>query len=174
MKRCTFTHRGAGPQCCIETETGEHDGMHRFKCAGEACPGLIWPASVMSHPITCLMDHEDVPHDDAAETFAALRIVIRELYAASAAAHDGDRSKVGPALDLMINCVDDWRRSSPTTIAELFRRIDPAQCVRAVGQTLLAVTRVTDDSPVARRAFMERFLAVLRERGEPTLRFEEL
>jgi len=171
MKRCTFTHRGTGPQCCIETETSEHDGMHHFKCAGEACPGLIWPASVMIHPITCLTGHKDVPHDDAVETFTALRIVIHELYAASAA---GDRARIAFALDLMLDHIDRWRGSSPTTIAELFRRLDPVQCVRAVGQTLLAVTRVTNDSPVARRAFMERFLAVLRERGEPTLRFEDL
>jgi len=171
MTRCAFTHRGAGPQCCIETETGEHDGMHHFKCAGEVCPGLIWPASVMNHPITCFMGHEGVPHDDTAETFTALRIVIHELYAASAAC---DRSRIAFALDLMTDRIDHWRRSSPTTIAELFRRLDPEQCVRVVGQTLLAVTRVTNDSPVARRAFMERFLAVLCERGEPTLRFEEL
>lgn len=54
MKRCTFDHRGMGPRCCIETETGTHDGPHRFKCAGTACPGLIWPASVMTHPISCI------------------------------------------------------------------------------------------------------------------------
>jgi hypothetical protein len=53
MIRCSFNHRGLGPQCCVETPTGEHKGPHFFKCAGPACPGLTWPASVMAHPFTC-------------------------------------------------------------------------------------------------------------------------
>lgn len=54
MTRCTFDHNGTGPRCCVETPDGAHDGPHLFRCAGALCPGLIWPASVMAHPYTCV------------------------------------------------------------------------------------------------------------------------
>jgi hypothetical protein len=61
--RCPFDHNGQGPRCCIESAVSAHEGPHRFKCAGEACPGLIWPASVMPHPVTCTADTVAADHE---------------------------------------------------------------------------------------------------------------
>lgn len=54
--RCPFDHQGRQPQCCVTSADGKHEGPHLFKCAGPNCPGLIWPASVQSHPVTCRGD----------------------------------------------------------------------------------------------------------------------
>jgi hypothetical protein len=50
-------------------------------------------------------------------------------------------------------------------VAALFERLDPSRLVRAVGQTLLASTRLSGDRSVARQDFLSRFLEDLRSRG---------
>jgi len=48
------THKGGGyVQCC---RTKDHDGGHRYKCAGKHCPGLGWIASNTPHPTSCNID----------------------------------------------------------------------------------------------------------------------
>lgn len=53
-ERCQPTPTSA--TCCLPAG---HEGPHRFKCAGEKCPGLIWPASIMAHPSTCVGGEEE-------------------------------------------------------------------------------------------------------------------
>ena len=50
--RCTHVANG-GAQCCLESG---HEGRHRYKCCGLACPGLLHPASEHPHPPTCNLD----------------------------------------------------------------------------------------------------------------------
>lgn len=61
--RCTFNHSNLGPQCVVETDKpgSMHEGPHLFKCAGKHCPGLIWPASIMPHPYTCVSGPQPSP-----------------------------------------------------------------------------------------------------------------
>lgn len=49
-RRCLLNHCGQGPQCCLERN---HEGRHMFKCAGNLCPGLSYPASEIPHPVSC-------------------------------------------------------------------------------------------------------------------------
>jgi hypothetical protein len=83
------------------------------------------------------------------------------------ASSHGDRSRVAPALDRMLSYVDSWSALSPARLAELFERLTPSRLVRAVGQTLLAATRLPGDGSPARRAFLAAFLEDLRARGTP-------
>ena len=83
------------------------------------------------------------------------------------ASSHSDRSHIPPALDRMLDYLDHWRPSSPGCIATLFERLDPSRLVRAVGQTLLASTRLAGDRSVARQEFLARFLEDLRVRGIP-------
>lgn len=47
---CQFRQDGAA--CC---RSAGHNGLHLFKCASPACPGLAWPAtSALPHPRSCL------------------------------------------------------------------------------------------------------------------------
>lgn len=39
-----------GPRC---SRPAGHDGSHKYKCAGEHCPGLTYPAHVLAHPASC-------------------------------------------------------------------------------------------------------------------------
>lgn len=80
--------------------------------------------------------------------------LLDELYAASS---HSDRSRIAPALDRMLVCVDHWRLSSPGTIADLFERLDLSRVVRAVGQTLIASTRLYGDRSKTRQGFVSRF-----------------
>lgn len=50
---CAFHQDGAA--CC---RSAGHDGLHLFKCASPACPGLTWPASALPHPRSCLATTE--------------------------------------------------------------------------------------------------------------------
>ncbi len=95
--------------------------------------------------------------------------LLEQLYAASA---HSDRSRVAPALDCVLAYVDHWSALSPERIAVLFDRLEPARLVRAVGQTLLAATRLDGRHSTSRQAFFLRFLDDLRARGtpEPTIR----
>ncbi len=83
------------------------------------------------------------------------------------ASSHGDRSRVAPALDRMLSYVDHWSAMSPARVAELFERLTPSRLVRAVGQTLLAATRLAGDRSPARSAFLARFLEDQRARGTP-------
>jgi hypothetical protein len=94
----------------------------------------------------------------------SLDALLGMLYAASS---HGDRSHVPPALDRMLAYLGRSRVSSPGHIAALFERLEPSRLVRAVGQTLLASTRLACDRTVARQEFLSRFLEDLRIRGAP-------
>jgi hypothetical protein len=84
-----------------------------------------------------------------------------------AASSHSDRSLIPAALDRLLEYVDHWSSSSPGRIAALFERLDPSRLVRAVGQTLLASTRLAGDRSAARRGFLVHFLEDLRIRGTP-------
>ncbi|MFO0762065.1 MAG: hypothetical protein U0359_36840 [Byssovorax sp.] len=91
------------------------------------------------------------------------------LYTASS---HSDPSRMAPALDRMLEYVEHWSTVTPEQIATLFERLDPSRLVRAVGQTLLAATRLACHASAARQTFVSRFFADLRARGtpEPTVR----
>jgi hypothetical protein len=84
------------------------------------------------------------------------------LYVASS---HSDRSLIPAALDRLLEHLDHWSESSPGRVTELFERLDPARLVRAVGQTLLASTRLAGEQTAARREFLARFVEDLRNRG---------
>ena len=94
----------------------------------------------------------------------SLDALLEMLYAASS---HSDRSRIAPALDRLLAYLDHWRAFSPGRVAVLFERLDPSRLVRAVGQTLLASTRLASDRSVARQEFLSRFLEDLRVRGTP-------
>jgi hypothetical protein len=93
-----------------------------------------------------------------------LDVLIDLLYAASS---HNDRSRVGSALDRLLEYVDHWSKVSPERVAALFNGLDPAQLVRAVGQTFLAATRLDGHTSPERHAFFLRFIDDLRVRGTP-------
>lgn len=84
-----------------------------------------------------------------------------------AASSHSDRSLIPAALDRLLEYLDHWSASSPGRVTELFERLDPSRLVRAVGQTLLASTRLAGDQTAARREFLARFVEDLRNRGTP-------
>lgn len=92
----------------------------------------------------------------------SLDALLESLYGASA---HSDRSRVAPALDRLLAYVGYWSVASPRRVDALFERLDPSRLVRAVGQTLLASTRLAGDRSVARKEFLSRFLEDLRIRG---------
>lgn len=53
VKPCLFHQNGTA--CCLPAG---HNGLHLFKCASSACPGLSWPASARPHPQSCLATTE--------------------------------------------------------------------------------------------------------------------
>ncbi len=57
VKRCDYT---AGSVRCCRPAGHSMEGMeggHRYKCSGEFCPGLGWPASNTPHPTSCVHEH---------------------------------------------------------------------------------------------------------------------
>jgi hypothetical protein len=82
-----------------------------------------------------------------------------------AASSHSDRSLIPAALDRLLEYLDHWSASSPGRVVALFDRLNPSRLVRAVGQTLLASTRLAGDRSAARREFLVRFLDDLRNRG---------
>lgn len=92
----------------------------------------------------------------------SLDALLESLYGASA---HSDRSRVAPALDRLLAYVGYWSVASRRRVDMLFERLDPSRLVRAVGQTLLASTRLAGDRSVARQEFLARFLEDLRIRG---------
>lgn len=71
-ERCTWGWTTAGvtvARCCLASG---HAGEHRYRCAGESCPGLVWPASVMPHPSTCVAEVQARPVESRAG--AVLRV----------------------------------------------------------------------------------------------------
>lgn len=101
----------------------------------------------------------------------SLEALLTMLYSASS--HE-DRSRVASALDHMLACVDHWSSMRPARVVALFERLEPSRLVRAVGQTLLASTRLDRDRSPARRDFLSRFLEDLRVRGVPEARIARL
>jgi hypothetical protein len=94
----------------------------------------------------------------------SLDALLRMLYVASS---HSDRSRIAPALDRLLAYLGHWSAASPGRVAALFERLEPSRLVRAVGQTLLASTRLACDRSVARQEFLSRFLEDLRIRGTP-------
>jgi len=94
----------------------------------------------------------------------SLDTLLRMLYTASS---HSDRSRIAPALDRLLEYLDYWSVASPVRVAALFERLEPSRLVRAVGQTLLASTRLAGDRSAARQEFLARFLEDLRIRGTP-------
>jgi hypothetical protein len=92
----------------------------------------------------------------------SLDALLEALYGASA---HGDRSRIAPALDRLLAYVTYWSAASPRRVDALFERLDPSRLVRAVGQTLLASTRLAGDRYSARQEFLKSFLEDLRIRG---------
>jgi hypothetical protein len=92
----------------------------------------------------------------------ALDDLLQRLYDASAYS---DPSRIGPALDNMLEYVEYWSVVLPEHVVTLFDRLEPSRLVRAVGQTLLASTKLDGDRSSARQAFIVRFLEDLRIRG---------
>jgi hypothetical protein len=88
--------------------------------------------------------------------------LLQLLYEASAYS---DRSRIGRALDDMLAYVEYWSFVLPEHVVTLFDRLEPSRLVRAVGQTLLASTKLDGDRSSARQAFIVRFLEDLRIRG---------
>lgn len=59
--RCEHIGGFSGPQCCLPNG---HKGGHKYKCAGEFCPGLGWIASNTPHPTSCAIPHLNSVTDD--------------------------------------------------------------------------------------------------------------
>jgi len=51
MSRCAITYYNRGGAQCV-LEPG-HPPPHLYRCAGQYCPGLPYPASIQAHPPTC-------------------------------------------------------------------------------------------------------------------------
>lgn len=143
------------------------DILRAFEAIGEPCTYRI----VM--PDGTLVPSEELTDQDSAEVrgdlehlativSTSLDALLGMLYAASS---HGDRSRIAPALDRMLAYLDHWRSSSPERVTALFERLEPSRLVRAVGQTLLASTRLAGDRSAARQEFLSRFLEDLRIRG---------
>lgn len=49
--RCEYTLLGDNAPRC--SRPAGHDGSHWYKCAGEYCPGIAYPAHVLAHPASC-------------------------------------------------------------------------------------------------------------------------
>lgn len=94
----------------------------------------------------------------------AVDVLLEQLYAASS---HSDRSRVAPALDRLLAYVDHWSALSPKRVDALFEQLEPSRLLRAVGQTLLAATRLDAHLSHARQLFLVRFMDDLRARGTP-------
>jgi hypothetical protein len=103
----------------------------------------------------------DLEHLDTREP-PSLEALLALLYTVSS---DRDRSRIAPALDRLLEYVDCWSASAPERVDALFDQLVPSRIVRAVGQTLLAATRLPRFQSNARSGFLSRFLEDLRARG---------
>lgn len=145
------------------------EALRAFEAIGEPCTYRMVMADGTVVPSNQVTDQDsaevlgDLEHLSTMHP-TSLDALVGMLYAASS---HGDRSGIPPALDHMLAYLDRWRASSPERIAALFERLEPSRLVRAVGQTLLASTRLACDRSVARRKFVSRFLEDLRIRGTP-------
>lgn len=53
-ERCK--HERGSVRCCLPAghdSISERGDGHRYKCAGDRCPGLPWPASEIAHSVNC-------------------------------------------------------------------------------------------------------------------------
>lgn len=145
------------------------DALRALETVGEPCTYRILAPDASAVPADQLTAQDsteiirDLAHIDAMNP-PPLDALVRMLYAASS---HGDRSRVAPALDRLLSYVDYWSAASPGRVAALFERLTPSRLVRAVGQTLLASTRLAVNRSDARSAFLSNFLEDLRVRGTP-------
>jgi len=145
------------------------DVLRAFEAVGEPCTYRIVMLDGTAVPPNQVTDQDsaevlgDLKHLTTMET-TSLDALLEMLYAASS---HSDRSRIAPALDRLLAYVAHRSMSSPGRVATLFERLDPSRLVRAVGQTLLASTRLAGDRSVARQEFLSRFLEDLRIRGTP-------
>jgi len=141
--------------------------LRALEAVGEPCTyRIVMPngATVPSDQVTDQDSAEvrgDLQHLSTMDP-PSLDALLGVLYAASS---HSDRSRIAPALDRLLAYLDHWRASSPGRVAALFKQLEPSRLVRAVGQTLLASTRLAGDRSVARQEFLARFLEDLRSRG---------
>jgi hypothetical protein len=145
------------------------DALHALATLGEpwACRMVLADGSIVPPDQVTEQVVADVQSDLerlGTRDLLSLDALIEQLYAASSR---HDRSAVAPALDRLLDYVDSWSPVSPERVAALFERLDPSRLVRAVGQTLLAATRLASRGSAARQAFLSRFLEDLRVRGTP-------
>lgn len=145
------------------------DALGALMALGEPCAHRLVMADGSPVPADQVTDQDlaDVVGDlerIGRRDVPSLDVLLELLYAVSS---HSDRSRVASALDRLLEYVDHWSATAPEHVVALFERLDPARTVRAVGQTLLAATRMSRDHLPARQAFLERFLADLRARGTP-------
>lgn len=145
------------------------DALRAFEAVGEPCTYRIVTLDGTTLPSNQVTDQDsaevlgDLEHLSTMVP-TSLDALLEMLYAASS---HSDRSHIAPALDRLLVYLDHWRACSPGRIAALFERLDLSRLVRAVGQTLLASTRLAGDRSVARQEFLARFLEDLRIRRTP-------
>lgn len=152
------------------------DALRALEAVGEPCECRLIMADGTAVPSEQITDHElaDIRRDLehlSKRTPIALDALLRTLYDASSYS---DRSRIPPALDRLLAYVAYWNATSPERVAALYDRLEPSRIVRAVGQTLLAATRLSGDRSHARQEFLSRFLADLRTRGTPEAVIERL
>lgn len=141
--------------------------LRAFEAVGEPCTWrIVMPdgTAVRSDQVTD-QDLAEVRGDlEHLATMAppSLNALLELLYAASS---HSDRSRIAPALDCLLAYLGYWNAVSPRRVAAIFERLDPSRVVRAVGQTLLASTKLAGDRSIARQEFLSRFLEDLRVRG---------
>ena len=145
------------------------DVLRALDAVGEPCTYRVVMPDGTAVPPDQVTDHDstDVVSDlEHLGTTAPLSLdaLLRMLYAASS---HHDRSRIAPALDRLLDYVDHWSAVAPERVSGLFERLAPSRIVRAVGQTLLASTRLTCNRSAAHREFLSRFLEDLRARGTP-------
>jgi hypothetical protein len=143
--------------------------LRALEAVGEPCTYRMVAPDGTAIPSDQVTDQDAAEVVDDLEHLAtmvptSLDALLEMLYAASS---HSDRSRVAPALDRLLAYVGYWSVSSPERVTALFERLEPSRLVRAVGQTLLAATRLAGDRFVARHAFLARFLDDLRIRGTP-------
>lgn len=145
------------------------DALRALEAVGEPCTYRIVAPDASAVPADQLTDQDsndvisDLAHLDTMNP-PPLDALVGMLYAASS---HGNRSRVAPALDRLLSYVDYWTAASTGRVVALFERLTPSRLVRAIGQTLLASTRLAIHRSEARSAFFSNFLADLRLRGTP-------
>ncbi len=145
------------------------DELLAFETLGASCTYRIIAEDGLPVPADQITDRDRLDISTDLQHLARrgaieLDVLLALLYEASA--HE-DRSKVGPALDRLLEYVDYWTDLAPDRVDALFENLDPSKLRRAVGQTLLAATRLDGFRSAARQSFYARFIDDLRTQGTP-------